>query len=55
VFGVMSGFGSVERSERSGGLKMRFGEEIGVSGVGNGVVGEGIASVVWARKSPPGS
>jgi hypothetical protein len=35
--------------------KLRFSDEIGVSGVGIGVLGKGSASATWARKSPPGS
>jgi hypothetical protein len=35
--------------------KLRFSDEIGVSGVGNGVLGGGISSMAWARKSPPGA
>lgn len=36
----MSGFGSVERSERSGGLKMRWLSRIGVLSEGSSVLGE---------------
>jgi hypothetical protein len=34
--------------------KLRFSDEIGVSGVGIGVLGERGASV-WKRRSPPGA